>query len=71
MKLNQEQTQLVGLTMQLELKTKEYKMLCKELDDLKAQGIDPDDPMLINLRGRFLKNNQEIAEINKKLKKLQ
>ena len=27
-----EQTKLVGLTMELELKTREYKMLCDELE---------------------------------------
>ena len=71
MKMNLEQTKLVGLTMQLELKTKEYKKLCKKLDELKQQGIDPNAKELISLREEFIKNNKEITEINKKLKELQ
>lgn len=70
MKMNEEQTKLVGLTMELELKTREYHMLCDELDVFKKQGIDPNDEKLIPLRDKFLKNNQEIVEIIEQLKKL-
>ena len=35
MKLNLAQTKLVGLTMKLDLKTREYQMLCEELDKYK------------------------------------
>lgn len=65
------QTKLVGLTMQLELKTKEYKILCERLEKFKAQGVDPNSKDLIDLRQEFIKNNQEIVEINNQLKELQ
>ena len=65
-----EQTKLVGLTMQLELKTKEYHMLCDEFEIIKKQITDPNDERLIPLRDRFLKNQQEIIEIKEQLKKL-
>lgn len=71
MKLNLKQTKLVGLTMELELKTMEYKDLCKELDEVKESGIDPNDSSLLKLLFKFKKNNEEISEINKQLKELE
>lgn len=71
MKMNLEQTKLVGLTMQLELKTMEYKKLCEKLEYLKQQDIDPNAHELISLRKKFLQNNKEITEINEQLKKFQ
>lgn len=71
MKMTLEQTKLVGLTMELELKTREYKKLCEKLDNLKQRGIDPNAKELIALREEFIKNNKEIIEINEQLKKLQ
>ena len=70
MKMNLEQTKLIGLTMELELKTKEYHMLCDELEMLKNQNIDPNDERLIPLKDKFLKNQKEIIEITEQLKKL-
>ena len=66
--LNIEQTKLVGLTMELELKAKEYKVLCNELDKLKAEKIDPNDKKLIKLKKLFQKNHDEIQEIKNKIK---
>lgn len=57
--------------MQLELKTKEYKMLCDKLEKLKEQGIDLNSKDLIELRRDFIKNNQEIENIKNQLKELQ
>lgn len=71
MKMTLKQTELVGLTMQLELKTKEYKILCDKLEQFKEQGIDPNSEELIVLRQDFIKNNKEITEIKNKLKRLQ
>lgn len=71
MKMTLNQTKLVELTMQLELKTKEYKILCDKLEKLKEQGIDPNSKDLIELRRDFIKNNQEIADIKNQLKELQ
>ena len=41
--MNLSQTKLVGLTMELDLRTREYKKLCEKLDNLKADGINPND----------------------------
>lgn len=71
MKMTLEQTKLVGLTMELELKTMEYKKLCERLEKYKQQGIEPNAQELVDLREEFLNNNKEITEINKKLKELQ
>lgn len=71
MKMSLEQTQLVGLTMKMELKAKEYKRLCEELEELKRAGVDPNSPELEHLLEEFMQNNKEIAEINEQLRKLQ
>jgi len=68
--LNEEQAKLIGLTMRLELKTKEYHKLCDEFEIMKKQIIDPNDERLIPLRDKFLKNQHEIVEIVEELKKL-
>ena len=65
------QTKLVGLTMELELKTMEYKQLCEALDKLKKSNIDPNSPKLLKLKEKFEKNQKEITEINKQLKQIQ
>lgn len=70
MKINLNQTKLVGLTMDLELKTKEYKLLCKELEELKDQKIDPNDILFVDLAQRFLDNQEEIKAIVKQLKEI-
>lgn len=70
MKINLNQTKLVGLTMDLELKTKEYKLLCKELEELKDQKIDPNDIIFVDLAQRFLDNQEEIKAIVKQLKEI-
>ncbi len=54
--------------MELDLKTKEYHVLCNKLEELKQQNIDPNSSKLLKLRNLFEKNQQEIAEINKKMK---
>lgn len=70
MKLTENQAKLVNLTMELDLKAREYKKLCKELDKLKEANIDPNSPTLIPLRDKFAQNLKEIQEINRKLKEL-
>lgn len=70
-KLTLKQTQLVGLTLELELKTKEYQNLCKEFDELKSKNLDPNADEYVILRDKFLKNQENIKSINEKLKKLQ
>lgn len=71
MKMTMDQTKLVYYTMELELKTKEYKNLCEELDALKSKDFDPNDPVLKELKEKFEKNLEEIKNIKNELKKLQ
>lgn len=70
MKMTLEQSKLVGLTMELELKTKEYQSLCKELEELKRQKVDADDILFVDLAQRFLDNQEEIKKIVKQLKEI-
>ena len=68
--MNLSQTKLVGLTMELDLKTREYKKLCDKLDELKERKIDPNDERLLAVKGLFKKNHDDIVEINKQIKKI-
>ena len=70
MKMTLEQTQLVGLTMQLDLETQNYKKLCEELEELKKQNLDPNDEKYAVLKKKFEKNLAKIKKINAELKKL-
>ena len=71
MKLNMDQTKYVGLTMELDLKTREYKMLCDKLEEVKELNVDPNDERLLWLKDMFEKNNKEISEIIRQLKLLE
>lgn len=68
--MNLSQTKLVGLTMELDLKTREYKKLCDKLDELKERKIDPNDERLLAVKGLFQKNHDDMVEINKQIKKI-
>ena len=71
MKLTANQTKIIGLTMELDLKTREYNELCKLLKDIKETNIDPNSPELDVLLKQFEKNQEEIIKIQKSLKALQ
>lgn len=68
--MNLIQTKLVGLTMELDLKTREYKKLCDKLEQFKESNINPNDEKLLELKQLFQKNHDEIAQINKQIKEL-
>ena len=68
--MNLNQTKLVGLTMELDLKTKEYKKLCDKLEQIKQCKINPNDERLLQFKQLFQKNHDEIVEINKEIRKL-
>ena len=71
MTLNLAQTKFVGLTMKLDLKAREYKMLCKTLDKYKQEGIEENTEELQELLDEFRKNNDEIVQIKKELKEIE
>lgn len=71
MELTKQQKELVILTMELDLKAREYKALCNELEKLKKLNLDPNAQEYKELKQKFLKNSDEIEEINIKLKNLQ
>lgn len=68
--MNLNQTKLVGLTMELDLKTREYKKLCDKLDKLKENKIDPNDERLLVVKELFQKNHDDIVKINTQIKEL-
>ena len=61
---------LEELVKELKVKEKEFELLCKKLDELKAKNINPNDPILLELKSEFLRNKKDIDRINKKLEKL-
>ena len=69
-KMTPEQTKLLGYTMELDLKAREYRMLCAELEEMKRRDIDPNDEALLSLKKRFEQNLREIKEIKAELQKL-
>lgn len=68
--MNLSQTKLIGLTMKLNLKAREYKKLCDVLEKVKKDNINPNDEKLLFLKEMFLKNYNEIVEINAKIANL-
>ena len=67
MKLTKKQNEVLILTMELDLKAKEYKMLCDKFEDIKKNGA-ANLKVLEDLKSEFLKNQNEIKAINEKLK---
>ena len=61
---------LEELVKELKIKEKEFELLCKKLDELKAKNINPNDPILLDLKAEFLSNKKAIDRINRKLEKL-
>lgn len=70
MKMNLNQAKLVELTMELDLRAREYKKLCDKLEQLKEKGINPNDKILIGLQQAFQKNQNDILKINKQIEKI-
>lgn len=67
--MTQTQNKIILLTMKLDLKAREYKELCKELEEVKKKEQVTNEELL-ELKDKFQKNHDEIVEINNKLKKL-
>ncbi len=57
--------------MKLELKVREYNILCEELDKYKKEDIDENDERLYELLKKFKENHNEIVEIKSQLKELE
>ena len=68
--MNLSQTKFVGLTMELDLKTREYKMLCDKLDKIKEKNIDPNDKRLLEVKKLFQQNHDDIVMINAQIKEI-
>lgn len=68
--MNLSQTKLVGLTMELDLKAREYKKLCDKLDRLKEKKIDPNDERLLEVKELFQQNHDDIVKINAQIKEI-
>ena len=68
--MNLTQTKLIGLTMELDLKAREYKILCDKLELLKQNNIDPNDEKLLKLFQLFEENHNDIVELNKQIQNL-
>ncbi|MBP3596373.1 MAG: hypothetical protein J6J60_03085 [Clostridia bacterium] len=67
MVLNLKQTKIAGLYMKLDLKAREYNMLCGKLEEYKKENIKEDDVRYFDLLQLFQKNNDEIIEIKQQL----
>lgn len=63
-------TKIIGLTMELNLKAKEFNILCNKLEQLKKKNIDANDERLLEIKKLFINNNEDILLINKKINEL-
>lgn len=70
MKMTQEQSKLVELTMRLNLLAKEYNKLCKDLDKLKKLNISPNSEVYVKLLKKFEDNNKQVQIVVEQLKAL-
>lgn len=68
--MNLNQTKFIELTMELDLKTREYNKLCEKLEQIKQSNINPNDIKLLELKKLFQKNHNDIVQINKQIKEL-
>jgi len=68
--LSLEEAEIVYLSVKFKVKKIEYAELCKQLDELKAGGVDPNDERLSPLLAAFRINNEEIVATTKRLKEL-
>lgn len=68
--MNLSQTKLVGLTMELDLKAREYKKLCIDLENLKKEKLDPNDERLYALEKMFKENHDDIVRITTQLNEI-
>lgn len=64
------QTKFADLTIELDLKKREYEKLCDKLDELKARKIDPNDDRLLAVKELFQKNHDDIVKINKQIREI-
>ena len=70
MEQKEKEVALAMLTAELDLKSKEYNILCKEFDELKLQNLEQNDEKYVLLREKFAKNYAEIQKINNEIKNL-
>ena len=70
MGLTESQSKFVELTLKLDLRTREYKKLCEELEVLKKSVKNPNDKQFAMLLARFEENKKELENINAQLSKL-
>ena len=68
--MNLSQTRLVGLTMELDLKAREFKTLCDKLYKLKVNGENPNDERLNAVKELFQENHDEIVKIKTQIKEI-
>ena len=64
MNMDIDQTRLAILTMELELKVKEYKRLCSILDELKKENISPNDGTIcISSKSTDWENHKNLVNV--------
>ncbi len=68
--MNVTQTTLGDLTKKLELKAKEYEILCNKLSKLKEKNIAPNDERLLVVKELFQNNHDDISRINAKIREI-
>jgi len=68
--MTEKQKEILALTMQLELKTKEFKILNKKFENLLAKNTNTNSSEYLELRKEYAQNYLDIKQINKRLNEL-
>ena len=68
--MNENQSKLVYLTAKLDLKTKEYDLLCKKMGQLQNANENQNSEKYKELENKFIKNYEQLKEIKLEIEKL-
>ena len=68
--MNENQSKLVYLTAKLDLKTKEYDLLCKKMEQLQNANENQNSEKYKELENKFIKNYEQLKEIKLEIEKL-
>ena len=64
------QASIVKLTMEFDLKVREYQKICETVDKLKEKNVNPNYKRLEDVKDILLKKQTEIQEIKERLEEL-
>ena len=71
MNLDEAQSELVLLTMKLDIEAQKFDLLCNKLDELKKNNTPPNSPEYKKLLEEFKQKNNKITELRAAINSIQ